>query len=142
MNITSITEEKNGVLILVNGDYEYFIPQSRYDENYDGVSGWIQQISEKTWSDIESIYRLGSIISKYTKYSRIDWKATFFLVEKSFFIDKIIQQRKESQIKNNWKRKANQSFDNILLMKELSSLELNKEIEKITNAKLKTYGIK
>jgi hypothetical protein len=86
MSITSITEQANGILILVNGDYEYFIPKIQYAEERDGSSEWIEHLLEKKWADKGSLYEIAAILSKYTKGSKIDWQKTFYTVEREFFI--------------------------------------------------------
>jgi hypothetical protein len=92
MSITSITETANGIIILVNGDYEYFIPKIQYADEIDGSSAWIDHLLEKKWADKESLYKLASILSKYTKGSKIDWQKTFYTVERMFFIRNIAER--------------------------------------------------
>ncbi len=92
MSITSITETANGIEILVNGDYEYFIPKIQYADEIEGSSAWIDHLLEKKWADKESLYKLASILSKYTKGSKIDWLNTFYTVERMFFIQEIVHQ--------------------------------------------------
>lgn len=89
MNITSIKEESSGIIILVNTDYEYFIPKMQYADERDGVSEWIDHLTEKKWADKDSLYRIAAILSKHTKGSKIDWVETFFSVERLFFIREI-----------------------------------------------------
>jgi hypothetical protein len=87
MRITKITEEELGIEILVNGDYDYFIPKYRYNEVIqNNISSWINQIMFKTWADIDSLYRIGAILSKQCSRSDIDWVKTFELVEWHFDI--------------------------------------------------------
>ena len=92
MSITSITETASGIVILVNGDYEYFIPKIQYADEINGSSAWIDHLLEKKWADKESLYKLASILSKYTKGSKIDWQKTFYTVERMFFIWEIVEQ--------------------------------------------------
>jgi len=92
MNITSITEQANGILILVGDDYEYFIPKARYSEEIDGSSAWIDHLLEKKWADKESLYKIASIISKHTKKSNIDWRKTFYSVERIYFIHEVLDK--------------------------------------------------
>jgi hypothetical protein len=91
MSITSITEQANGILIIVNGDYEYFIPKIQYTEERDGSSEWIEHLLEKKWADKGSLYEIAAILSKYTKGSKIDWQKTFYTVERMFFIREIAE---------------------------------------------------
>lgn len=85
MRITKITEEESGIEILVNGDYDYFIPKFRYNEVIQNhISSWINQIMFKTWADIDSLYRLGAILSKHCTKSDVDWVKTFESAEWHF----------------------------------------------------------
>ena len=78
MRITKIVEEQHGLLVLVGEDYEYFIPKTAYDMVIHGnVSSWIEQIMWKTWADIDSLYRIGSILSKHCPAGAIDWVETY-----------------------------------------------------------------
>jgi hypothetical protein len=92
MNITSITEQAEGILILVNDGYEYFIPKIQYADERDGSSEWIDHLQEKKWADKDSLYELASILSKHTKGSKIDWQQTFYTVERMFFIREIVDR--------------------------------------------------
>ena len=92
MNITSITEQAEGILILVNDDYEYFIPKIQYTDERDGSSEWIDHLLEKKWADKESLYKIAAILSKHTKESKIDWQQTFYTVERMFFIREIVDR--------------------------------------------------
>jgi hypothetical protein len=91
MSITSITEQANGILIIVNGDYEYFIPKIQYAEERDGSSEWIEHLLEKKWADKYSLYKIAAILSKHTKGSKINWQQTFYTVERMFFIREIAE---------------------------------------------------
>lgn len=78
MRIKKIVEEQHGLLVLVGEDYEYFIPKTAYDMVIHGnVSSWIEQIMWKTWADIDSLYRIGSILSKHCPKGKIDWLETY-----------------------------------------------------------------
>lgn len=92
MNITSITEKSDRITILVNGSYEYNIPKREYDREIDGVSDWIHQLLEKKWADKDSLYKVGALLSKHTKDSKIIWRSTFYMVERMFFIREIQDQ--------------------------------------------------
>lgn len=92
MNITSITEKNDRITILVNGSYEYDIPKREYDREIDGVSDWIHQLLEKKWADKDSLYKVGALLSRHTKDSKIDWKSSFYMVERMFFIREIQDQ--------------------------------------------------
>jgi hypothetical protein len=82
MKITKIEELEYGLLILVDTDYEYYIPNSDFDRTIaDNMSNWINQLLEKTWSDIDSLYKIASILCKYDFESKIDWLFTFTMVE-------------------------------------------------------------
>ena len=94
MNITSITEKSDRITILVNGSYEYDIPKREYDREIDGVSDWIHQLLEKKWADKDSLYKVGALLSRHTKDSKIDWESTFYMVERMFFILEIQDQEK------------------------------------------------
>jgi hypothetical protein len=89
MNITSITEEANGILILVGDDYEYLIPKLQYADELDGCSEWIEHLLEKKWINKDALYSIAAILSKHTSGSKINWEDTFYSVERSFFIDGI-----------------------------------------------------
>lgn len=94
MNITSITEKSDRITILVNGSFDYNIPKREYDADIEGISDWIHQLLEKTWADKDSLYKVGALLSKHTKDSKIDWKSTFYTVERMFFIREIQDQEK------------------------------------------------
>lgn len=82
MEITKIEELENEVLILIGTDYEYPIPKSRLTDTIaHNMSEWINQLTEKTWSDVASLYEIASIICKYDFDSQIDWLYTFTMVE-------------------------------------------------------------
>ena len=94
MKINSITEKSDRITILVNGSYEYNIPKREYDREIDGVSDWIHQLLEKKWADKDSLYKVGALLSRHTKDSKIDWESTFYMVERMFFIREIQGQEK------------------------------------------------
>jgi hypothetical protein len=78
MRITKIEEEEHGLLILIDGDYEYFIPKIAYGLIINGnISSWIEQIMWKNWADIHSLYRIGAILSQHCPAGTIDWVETF-----------------------------------------------------------------
>ena len=82
MKINKIEEEEHGLLILVDSDYEYFIPQTAYDSVIMGnISDWVHQVMGKKWADVDSLYKIGSILSKYCSGSGINWVDSFELVE-------------------------------------------------------------
>lgn len=92
MSIKYIEEQQNGILILVNDGYEYFIPKIQYADERDGSSEWIDHLQEKKWVDKESLYKIAAILSKHTKGSKIDWQKTFYTVERMFFIREIVDR--------------------------------------------------
>ena len=78
MRITKIEEEAHGLSILVGEDYDYFIPKTAYyNVHHPNVSSWIEQIMWKNWADIESLYRIGAILSRCCPPGTIDWVETF-----------------------------------------------------------------
>jgi hypothetical protein len=78
MRITKIEEEEHGLLILVGEDYEYFIPKTAFcNVHHLNVSSWIEQIMWKNWADIDSLYRIGKILSKHCAVGEINWIKTF-----------------------------------------------------------------
>lgn len=78
MRITKIEEEAHGLLVLVGEDYDYFIPKTAFcNVHHPNVSSWIEQIKWKNWADIESLYRIGTILSKHCPTGTIDWVETF-----------------------------------------------------------------
>ncbi|MEY3498673.1 MAG: hypothetical protein RL308_342 [Bacteroidota bacterium] len=82
MRITKIEEEAYGLSILVGEDYDYFIPKTGFDAVIMvNISDWVHQVMGKTWADIDSLYRIGAILSKYSKDSKVDWLKTFQMVE-------------------------------------------------------------
>lgn len=89
MNITSITEKSDRITILVNGSFDYDIPKREYDREIDGVSGWIHQLLKKPRVDKDLLYKVGALLSRHTKDSKIDWERTFYMVERKFFIREI-----------------------------------------------------
>jgi hypothetical protein len=150
MRITCITEESNGLIILVGEEYEYFIPKREYDCDIDGMSDWINQLLEKKWSDKDSLYQVGAILSKYTKNSKIDWKSTFFVVERTFFIREIQEQEQVQPVKT--KRagdieihQSQDFFSNLMrameIGRETHTKENTKLIKKRVEQNLTKFGI-
>ncbi len=82
MRITKIEEEAHGLSILVGEDYDYFIPKTGFDSVIMvNISDWVHQVMGKTWADLDSLYRIGAILSKHSKDSEVDWVETFQMVE-------------------------------------------------------------
>ena len=85
MKITSITEDHIGILIMIDNEIEYSIPKTAYSENTNGISDWIDDMLFKRWADKDSLYKIGSILSKGCTVGSVDWISTFENVE--FFYD-------------------------------------------------------
>ena len=80
--ITNIELEKKGIVITLSNGSDYFIPKISFDDTlYENVSDWINQIHNKTWMDIDSLYKVGSILSRFSK--SIDWIKTFSIYDNS-----------------------------------------------------------
>jgi hypothetical protein len=148
LKITSITVEKEGINILVGDDYDYFIPKIEagavINEN---ISDWVHQIMLKKWSDTNSLYKLGSILSSFPDTSKIDWQDTFFMVEKGDFIEEELSRRVMAQPSFIAEGEAPpDSFDSILyrikLGQELSTDENHDRIKAIVTEKLNQFGFK
>jgi hypothetical protein len=86
MKITSITEDRIGILIMIDNEVEYSIPKTVYSNQIQNMSEWILDLMDKRWADKDSLYRVGRILIQNTIGSKIDWKKTFHVVEKMDFI--------------------------------------------------------
>lgn len=76
LKVKNITETKDKISILLNNGFEYEIPANTYDDAIeDDISDWINQIHNKTWMDIDNLYKVGAILSQFSK--SIDWVKTY-----------------------------------------------------------------
>lgn len=92
MKITSITEDHIGILIMIDNEVEYSIPKTAYTNQIQNMSEWILDLMDKRWADKDSIYRVGRLLSQNTIGSKIDWKKTFYAVEKMDFIREVANE--------------------------------------------------
>ena len=133
----------NGTIIIYDKDNDkklWSLPTAQLGETRQfensTVSNWIHHLDEKKWITIEILYRLASIIHQHHPESEIDWKLTFFPIEKGHYLDTLYQLKKEFEGKP-----QNTTFktviDKMKLGKEENSEELNNKISSIVEDSLK-----
>ena len=78
--ITKIEYSDSGINIILDNGFPYIIKLSTYaDEIENNISCWINQLLQKTWIDINSLYEIGSFLSQ--QKNTIDWIETFIISE-------------------------------------------------------------
>tara|TARA_B110000285_G_C15049563_1_gene576227 strand:+ start:411 stop:854 length:444 start_codon:yes stop_codon:yes gene_type:complete len=142
--ITAIEDQSNGILIILNNGYEYFIPKNEFDSVHgDSISGWIDQLSEKTWADIDSLYKVASIMNKHTKASKIDWDKTFFHIERHFMIKHVADKHEKTNETNlPWKSKQyyiNRTFKMIEIGSLTHTDEINDIVHDVVQSSISKY---
>ena len=133
LKITAIEDQRNGILTTLNNGYEYFIPKNDFNLLHgDGISGWIDQLSEKTWSDIDSLYKVASIMSKYIKNSEIDWHKTFFQMERYYMVKHVVDKDEKLDETNlPWKSQkayVERTFKMIEIGRLTNTVEINEKV--------------
>lgn len=82
--VLSIKNEKTG-------ETEYFIQIDQlHGVIEDNVSKIVFHLSEKSWVTLQLLYDLAKEIQKIHPTNEIDWKLTFFYVEKEAYVDTIV----------------------------------------------------
>jgi hypothetical protein len=101
------------------------LPLTRGENN----SEWIMQLLEKTWINTQILYQLAKLTQKEFPDNDIDWRATFFVVEKSEHIEALV--------------KEGDSFrDRIKLGQRENNAETNRLIYEKVDENLKAYGLR
>jgi hypothetical protein len=102
----------------------------------DDTSEWIMQLMDKTWIDVGTLYRLAQTIKQEFPDNDIDWRKTFFIVEKSNYLDTlgdILTEKHKSVTKN------------VYEMIDFGRKETNKEthqiIEEILDKRLTEFNL-
>ena len=100
------------------------------------LSAWIIQLMNKTWIDIDVLYQLAAIIVKEHPGNSINWKSTFFVVEKKNYLD----IKAESLLPKEESIGAN-VINKLKFNRDESTPENHLIINGIVNEKLKAYNL-
>lgn len=101
------------------------LPLTRDEDN----SEWVMQLLDKTWINTEILYQLAKLIQNEFPNNAIDWRATFFVVEKSEHIEALFKE-------------GDSFLDKIKLGQKENNEETNKLIDEKVNENLKKYGLR
>lgn len=142
----TVSETNTTIELYLKGEKEsiYFIPKSSLldSKNSAGkqVSDWIVQLLDKTWIEQNALYEVAQIIVREHPKNEIDWKSTFFIVEKKYYLDHVIQLKKQLN-----PSKDKSIFSSVLEAIDAGREETNEfttnEISKIVSTRLQEYGI-
>lgn len=100
------------------------------------IAECINQLLEKKWSDKDSLYQVGVILSKYTKISKIDWKTTFFVIERTFFIREIQEQEQVEPVKTQRVGDVESHQSQDFFSNLMRAMEIGRETHTVENTKL------
>ena len=107
----------------------------------DNLSEWIMQLLEKTWITSELLYKVAVVIQSEFLSNDIDWKKTFFTVEKSNYL-RHVKEIKEIGKNSNEK---SLTFESVIEAIEMGVKEqneyINEIVEKIVVKNLRYYGL-
>lgn len=85
-------------------DFKYPIRKQELPLTRDGdKSEWIMHLLLKTWISTEILYKLAQVIQREFPGNKINWKETFFVVEKAKYLDTlgdVFAEKSESITKN------------------------------------------
>ena len=102
----------------------------------DSYSEWIMQLLPKTWINTEILYKLSQRIQREFPDNKINWRKTFFVVEKSKYLDSlgdVLTQKSESITKS--------MMSKIDFGQQETNEDTHKIIEEIVNRRLKEFGL-
>jgi hypothetical protein len=103
----------------------------------DSYSDWIMQLLSKTWASTGLLYQLAKLIQHQYPDNKINWKKTFFVVEKSKYLDSLgdVLTEKTGSV-------AKDTFAEIDFGRKENNDETNKLIDEIVDVRLKEFGLK
>ncbi len=112
------------------------------NKNGTNYSSWINQLEEKTWINIDTLYELAQVIKELVVNNDIDWKETFFTVEKGIYLEHVKNVKKDTS--NAFEQKT--SYSDIVMRaietgKEENNQNINKIVDEIVDKNLKRYDI-
>ncbi len=130
------TEDTINFYIDLSDDSIYWVPKDyglidirKVGENK--CSDWVLHILGKTWCDnTKVLYELAQIIQEVHPENEIDWKSTFYIVEKSDYVGHVKGLKKPD---NYWA--------SIIIGQTESTPEVHDAIEKIVSQNLGDYGL-
>ncbi len=137
MNNLEINISGNNLIISHSGHEYYSIRIDFLDEkSSDNTSEWIMQLMDKTWVSNDLLYRIAQFVDKKHPDNSIDWKATFFIVEKAAFLNSMsgILTEKKSTI-------TEELIEQVQLGIKETNDENHKIIEQIMNKRLMEYDL-
>lgn len=97
--LLDLTTTSNAVHIInLSTDHTlYWIRKEELARKRDGnLSEWIMHLMAKRWIDKDMLYQLASEIKRQCPNNSIDWEATFFEVEKHYYMEKAFQSLDEA----------------------------------------------
>lgn len=114
------------------------LPLTRKESGHQ-ISEWIEQLTSKTWMEENTLYELAVLIQKEFPENIINWKETFFPVEKRQYLDHVNVTKR--LVSNNKKSIVDNLIDSIKTGVEESNDFVNTEIYRIVEKNLKHYGL-
>lgn len=102
------------------------------------TSEWVDQLHDKTWIEKDTLYELACLIEIHFPDNEIDWRATFFPVEKESYLAHVINVKEMTADDS----QETDVFDTIKIGQEEQSEEVNNTISKIVEQKLNEYKLK
>lgn len=137
---------QNDTILIPEGDdgsyYRIRIAElSEIRGSNDGLSEWIMQLLDKTWINSDLLYGLAVLIQKLQPANQINWRNTFTVVEKKFYLDKAHEALKMADEPNT----AQSSFEEVLSIVKLGQAEANPEtdsrVKEIVEKSLLNFGL-
>lgn len=130
---------ENGVVLFhdSNHDILYRINRKELTQTRDShYSEWIMQLLDKTWINSQILYELARHIQQQFPDNKIDWRKTFFVVEKSKYLDTLgdVMTEKNDSITKSLMTK-------IAFGQKETNEETHKIIDEIVNRRLNEYGL-
>jgi hypothetical protein len=115
----------------------YRIIKQQLPSTRDGsYSEWIMQLFTKTWINTDILYKLAQLIKREFPDNIIDWRKTFFAVEKSKYLDSlgdVLTAKSDSITKN--------LFTKIELGLQKTNEDTHEMVNEILEVRLKEFGL-
>lgn len=134
--------EEDGDMVLIRDSNDdrvvYRIRKAELPRTRDGsYSEWIMHLLLKTWVSVGILYKLAQLIQREFPDNKINWKETFFAVEKSKYLDSlgdVLIEKTGSLTKD--------TFTEIHFGQKETNEETHKLVDEIVDTRLREFGLK
>ena len=132
--------QKTNMVLLVNSSYNNVLNRIENRElvemEHNNLSSCILYLMHKSWMPTYTLYNLATIIAEKCPDNLIDWKNTFFVVEKIIYLDLLADSLLPKE-----KDSIETVINKLKFYRDQSTPENHKIIEEIANQKLTNYHL-